>query len=90
MLYLKPNLRRDSAFVFSTAIATVGLLLAEGYAAKKYRQTPRGREEERRAKEEGALIYKKMREVVFRPGVFGGLIGLGEFQNLARVTREYV
>lgn len=76
--YVKPNLRRDTTFILSTAAATAGLFLAEGYAAEKYRRTPRGREEERRAKEQGASLYKEVRKVVLRPGVLGGLVGLSE------------
>jgi len=75
-LYVKPNLRRDTAFILQTAAAAAGLLFVEGYAAEMYHQTPRGSEEDRRAKEEGAMIYQKMREVVLRPGVLGGVVGL--------------
>jgi hypothetical protein len=53
------------------------LLALEGYGAAQYRDTPQGREEERRAREEGALVYRQAREVVLRPGVLGGLVGLG-------------
>jgi hypothetical protein len=54
------------------------LLVVEGYAAEIYRQNPRGGAEERRAKQEGALLITKVKEVVFRPGVLGGYFGLGE------------
>ena len=55
------------------------LLGAEGYAADAYAKTPRGREESRRAKEEGAVLYRHAKETILRPGVLGGAVGLGEF-----------
>jgi hypothetical protein len=77
-LYIKPALRKDTAFIFSAVAATLGLFAVEGYAAEKYRQTPRGWVEERRAKEEGAYLFAKAREIVLRPKVFGGFVGLSE------------
>lgn len=77
--YVQPNLRRDTKVISSTAAATLTLLTAEGFLAEKYRKTPRGQDEERRAKEEGTLIYKHLREIILRPGVLGGLLGLGTF-----------
>jgi hypothetical protein len=74
--YTKPSLRRDLTAISSAAAGALLLIGTEGYAAKKYRQTPIGRQEERRAREEGTLIYKQLREHVLRPGVLGGLIGL--------------
>lgn len=76
--YTQPHLRRDTAIVGSTVVGALALLGAEGYVAEKYRETPSGREEERRAREEGALIYRHAREIVLRPGVLGGLVGLSE------------
>jgi len=73
--YAKPHLRKDTAFILQTAAAAVGLLFVEGYAAERHRQTPRRSEEDRREKK-GVLVYEKVREVVFRPGVLGGLMGL--------------
>jgi hypothetical protein len=77
--YINPQYRRDTAIVSSTVAATATLLSLEGYAAEKYRNTPQGQEEERRAKAEGALIYKHACEHILRPGVLGGLVGAGEF-----------
>lgn len=57
--------------------ATLALFSVEGYAAEKYRQTPQGQEEERRAKQEGALIYRHLHDQIMRPGVLGGMVGLG-------------
>lgn len=56
----------------------VALFAVEGFAAERYAQTPRGKEEARRAKEEGALIYRQARQHILRPDVLGGLVGLGE------------
>jgi len=72
--YTKPHLRRDTAFILQTVTAAAGLLFVEGYVAERHRQTPRGSKEHR--EKEGALILKKIQEVVLRPGVLGGFIGL--------------
>jgi len=74
--YNKPQLRRDTNAIVSTAAATLAILGAEGYAAEKYAETPAGREEARKAKEEGAALYRVTREHVLRPGVLGGLFGI--------------
>jgi len=75
-LYSHPPLRRDARFL-GTAAATAAVLLgAEGYAAERYSRTPRGAEEKRRAKLEGAAVYRHSREAILRPGVLGGLLGV--------------
>ncbi|KAF8070238.1 hypothetical protein FPV67DRAFT_1486715 [Lyophyllum atratum] len=74
--YTQPHLRRDRTVISSAVAATIALLSVEGYAAEKYRKSPRGQAEARRAKEEGTLIYKHLREQILRPGVLGGLVGL--------------
>ncbi|KAG1732189.1 uncharacterized protein EDB91DRAFT_1152095 [Suillus paluster] len=76
VFYTKPELQRNFTAISSAAAGAVLLIGTEGCAAEKYRKTPRGRQEERRAREEGTLIYKQLREHVFRPGVLGGLVGL--------------
>lgn len=75
--YTEPHLRRDTTTISATALGALTLLSIEGYAAEKYRNTPHGQDEERKAKEEGALLYRHAREIVLRPGVLGGLVGLG-------------
>lgn len=77
-LYTKPHLRRDTKLLASAAAAALTLLGAEGYAAEKYRETPAGQEEERRAKKEGAVLYRTAKEHLLRPGVLGGLVGVCE------------
>lgn len=76
--YTQPHLRCDTTAIASTVAGALTLFSLEGYAAEKYRETPRGQAEERRAKQEGAIIYRHAREIVLRPGVLGGLVGLGE------------
>lgn len=74
--YTKPYLRRENRALASTAAAALVLLSGESYAAEKYRQTPRGQAEERKAKEEGAAVYRCAKEHLLRPGVLGGLLGV--------------
>lgn len=76
LFYTKPSLRRNFTAISSAAAGALFLIGTEGYAAEKYRQTPIGRQEERRAREEGSVIYKQLREHVFRPSVLGGFVGL--------------
>ncbi|KAK7057300.1 hypothetical protein R3P38DRAFT_1170121 [Favolaschia claudopus] len=74
--YVNPHYRHDTQVISTTVAATLALLGAEGYAADAYRKTPAGQEEERRAKEEGAVIYRHAREQILRPGTLGGLVGV--------------
>lgn len=48
----------------------------EGVATESYRKTDAGRAEEGKARKEGAAVYKHAKEVVLRPGVLGGLVGV--------------
>ncbi|KAI0745318.1 hypothetical protein C8Q76DRAFT_806736 [Earliella scabrosa] len=74
--YTKPHLRRDARAIASAAAGALTLLGAEGYAAEKYRETPRGQREAEKAKQEGAALYRVAREQILRPGVLGGLLGI--------------
>ncbi|KAG7090864.1 hypothetical protein E1B28_009945 [Marasmius oreades] len=74
--YTQSHLRRETKAISSTIAGALAILALEGYAAEKYRETPAGREEERRAREEGAVVYRHLREHILRPGVLGGLVGL--------------
>ncbi|KAI0743946.1 hypothetical protein C8Q80DRAFT_1272567 [Daedaleopsis nitida] len=74
--YSKPHLRRDTRAIASAVAGTLTILGAEGFAAEKYRETPRGQREAKKAKQEGAMIYRHVREQVLRPGVLGGLLGV--------------
>jgi hypothetical protein len=77
--YVEPSLRRDAKAIGATIAGTLAVLSVEGYAAARYAQTPAGQAEAQRSKEEGSLIYRQSREVVLRPGVLGGLVGIGKF-----------
>ncbi|TRM65406.1 hypothetical protein BD626DRAFT_488682 [Schizophyllum amplum] len=74
--YVNPGYRRDTKVLSSTAAATLALLGLEGYGAAWYANTPGGKAEAKKAKEEGTLVYRHTREAVLRPGVLGGLLGL--------------
>lgn len=74
--YTHPHLRSDKQAIGGTLAAALVLSGVEGYAVERFRETPYGQEEERRAKQEGALLYRHAREAVLRPGVLGGLVGV--------------
>jgi len=74
--YAQPHYRRDTKVISSTVAATLAILGVEGFYANAYRKTAAGQEEERKAKEEGALIYRHVREQILRPGTLGGLVGV--------------
>jgi len=74
--YTQPHLRHDTKVISSTVAGALALMTAEGYASEQYRQTPSGQAEERRAREEGSVLYKHLHQQILRPGVAGGLVGL--------------
>ena len=76
--YTKPHLQRDTRAIFSAVGGALALLGVEGYAAEKYHETPHGQREARKAKEEGAVLYRAACEHLLRPGVLGGLLGVCE------------
>ncbi|KZT28921.1 hypothetical protein NEOLEDRAFT_1057143 [Neolentinus lepideus HHB14362 ss-1] len=76
LYYTRPHLRRDTKVISSTVAATLALLGLEGYGAEAYRKTPRGQEEERKARAEGAVIFRHLKEAVLRPGVLSGVVGI--------------
>lgn len=80
IFYLRPHLRRDAIAISSALASTIALISIEGFAAEKYLQTSRGQEEERRVKEEGALIFRHTHEQIMRPGVLGGVVGISEYR----------
>ncbi|KAG8935404.1 hypothetical protein FRC01_000010 [Tulasnella sp. 417] len=75
-LYNKPHLRSDTRALATAGISGLILLGAEGYLAEAYRKTAAGQEEERRAREEGAALYRRTKDIVLRPGVLGGIVGV--------------
>lgn len=49
---------------------------SEGYIADAYANTEQGRVEAHRAREEGAYLYRQAKQVVLRPGILGGIVGI--------------
>jgi len=74
--YARPEIRFDKRILSGTIIGGLLLFGAEGYLADAYSKTEGGRAEEKRAKEEGAAIWRHTKEIVLRPGVLGGIVGL--------------
>lgn len=77
--YTQPHLLRDRKVVGTAVAATLALTGLEGFAVEQYRKTPAGQAEEKKAKEKGTYLYQQLRQQVLRPGVFGGILGLGEY-----------
>jgi len=75
-LYTKPHMRQDTRFLTTSAVTALVLFGGEGYIAENYRRTPEGQAEERRAREEGSYYYNKTKNIVLRPGVLGGIVGV--------------
>jgi len=75
-LYINPALRRDIRMLSVGSLSFLALFSLEGYGADQLAKTPRGRDAKRRAKAEGSALYRHSREVVLRPGILGGLVGL--------------
>lgn len=74
--YTRPEIRTDTRIVGGTLAGALVLFGAEGWLAEAYAETDAGQREAARAKEEGAAVWRHTKEVVLRPGVFGGLIGI--------------
>jgi len=73
--YTRRNVPWDRNYVGATAASVLALFGIEGVVAEQFANTPEGREEIERAKQEGSKFYVNAREVVLRPGVAGGLLG---------------
>jgi nitrate reductase NapE component len=76
LFYTTPAYRNDYKIIGGAAAGTLLLFGAEGVMAESYLQTPEGQREKQRAQDEGSALYRQTREIVLRPGVFGGLMGL--------------
>ncbi|SRR5258706_8788896 len=74
-LYNTPAYRRDYRVIGGTAAAAFALITAEGALAESYLSTDEGQAELQRAEQEGSVLYRHAKEIVLRPGVFGGLLG---------------
>ncbi|CAG7855194.1 SubName: Full=Related to 40S ribosomal protein S18-Coprinopsis cinerea {ECO:0000313/EMBL:CCA74180.1} [Serendipita indica DSM 11827] len=59
------------------------LFTLESLAADAYLRTAKGQQELRRAEEEGHYLYNKTKEVVLRPKVAGGLLGVANLAVLS-------
>ncbi|RSH85310.1 hypothetical protein EHS25_005117 [Saitozyma podzolica] len=73
--YTRKDQPWDRRIVGGAVAGTLALFGAEGYVAESYLQTPEGREEAERAKQEGSKLYLQAKEVILRPQVAGGLVG---------------
>lgn len=76
--YTTPTYRKDYRIIGGTAAAALALVSAEGVLADAYLSTDEGQAELRRAEQEGSILYRHTKEILLRPGVFGGLIGAGK------------
>lgn len=74
--YTQPHLRSDYRVIASTATGAIAIVSLEGLATEQYSKTDRGRREAERAKHEGTLLYRNTQELLLRPGVLGGLVGI--------------
>jgi len=83
--YSRPSYRSDSKIIGSTVAGALLLFGSEGYFAEAYSQTDQGRAEAQRAREEGAYLYKQAKQVVLRPGVLGGIVGVFNLAVLGTV-----
>lgn len=75
--YTRPEIRTDRKVVGGTLAGALVLFGAEGWLAEAYAQTENGQREAQRAREEGSAVWRHTREVVLRPGVLSGLLGIG-------------
>jgi hypothetical protein len=78
LFYTTPAYRQDYRVVGGTAAAALALVSAEGALTDAYLNTDEGQAELRRAEQEGSALYRHSKEVVLRPGVLGGLVGVGK------------
>jgi hypothetical protein len=80
-IYRKPSLitepRMNARPLAYISGGLITLFALEGLAADKYLDTPQGQDELRRAEEEGHLLYNRTKEIVLRPKVAGGILGVG-------------
>lgn len=83
--YTRPELRTDWYAVGGTAAGALLILGGEGILADSYAQTDAGKREAHRAKEEGVALWSRTKEMVLRPGVFGGLLGVANVGILGGV-----
>lgn len=74
-----------------SGLGVVGLFAFEGEVAAAYAKTPQGRQELARARDEGHYLYHRSKEVVLRPKVAGGLLGVGEYLiDISSIDRRLI
>ena len=94
-IYKKPSLitepRMNTRPLAYISGGLITLFVLEGFTADKYLETPQGQDELRRAEEEGHLLYNRTKEIILRPKVAGGILGVGEsdfvFENITGYSR---
>jgi ElaB/YqjD/DUF883 family membrane-anchored ribosome-binding protein len=74
--YQNRNVPWDRRNVSAAVAGTLALFGVEGFLADSYLDTPEGRAEAERAKREGSRLYLQAKEVILRPNVAGGLVGI--------------
>jgi hypothetical protein len=79
LLYTNPQYRSDYKVLGGTVAGGLVVLGIEGAVAESYLQTPEGQREKERAEQEGSKLFRQTKEIVLRPGVFGGILGVGTF-----------
>lgn len=76
LLYQNPSYRSDPRVLGGSAVTALVILGGEGALADAYLQTEEGQAEKARVQKEGSALYRHTKEVVLRPGVFGGILGV--------------
>lgn len=79
-----PSWDRKRAIIVSAGL--LALFAGEGLGAERYSKTPEGQKARRKAKEEGSELYKHVHEIILRPGLVGGLVGVVNTGVLATVA----
>lgn len=74
--YTRRNIPWNRNYVAAAVASTLSLFATEGVVAERYSTTPEGRVELARAKYEGSKAYIHAREIVLRPQVAGGALGV--------------
>ncbi|GMK54643.1 hypothetical protein CspeluHIS016_0112290 [Cutaneotrichosporon spelunceum] len=70
------DVKWDRRNVSAAIVGTLALFGVEAYITDTYLDTPEGKAEAERAKREGSRLYLKAKEVILRPNVAGGLVGI--------------
>ncbi|KAH6914148.1 hypothetical protein BKA70DRAFT_1369503 [Coprinopsis sp. MPI-PUGE-AT-0042] len=71
--YSKPLLRRDTGAISTIVASGLGLLLAEGYLAEQYAETPEGQRDVQRVKSESQALARYADDLFHRPSTLQAL-----------------